>query len=98
MNEIVELFLLQIFTGVPRGTEFGIDYKSWNVDSEFCGLKMIPPGVHFVYFSVKTAPRIGFFHYFKEREIVVRKWDAKSEDMLIGDVDEAEVSTFCCYS
>ncbi|VDK47737.1 unnamed protein product [Anisakis simplex] len=78
-----------IFTGVPEGTEFGIDYKSWHVGPKFSGLKMIPPGVHFVYFSVKTAPRIGFFHCFKEQEIVVRKWDLTQEDLsndvLTGD-------------
>lgn len=81
-----------VFSGVPRGTEFGIDYKSWHVDSEFCGLKMIPPGVHFIYFSVNTAPRIGFFHCFKPREVLVRKWDPKREDMMVSPVDEEEVS------
>ena len=39
-----------IFTGVPKGTEFGIDYNVWTVDYKFKGIKMIPPGVHFVYY------------------------------------------------
>ncbi|RCN25846.1 AAR2 protein [Ancylostoma caninum] len=43
------------------------------------GLKMIPAGVHFVYCSVKGAPRIGFFHNFKSEEIVVKKWDKQKE-------------------
>ena len=58
---------------------------------------MIPPGVHFVYFSVKTAPRIGFFHNFKGREIVVRKWDEKLEDMSIQPVSDAEVCLILCF-
>lgn len=44
---------------LPVGSEFGIDYKSWNTGEKFLGLKMIPPGVHFVYVSMKGAPRIG---------------------------------------
>ena len=39
-----------VFLDVPVGTEFGIDYNSWNVGPQFRGVKMIPPGVHFVYY------------------------------------------------
>uniref|UniRef100_A0A0M3HYW2 Protein AAR2 homolog n=1 Tax=Ascaris lumbricoides TaxID=6252 RepID=A0A0M3HYW2_ASCLU len=81
-----------IFTNVPEGTEFGIDYKSWGVGPKFSGLKMIPPGVHFIFFSVKTAPRIGFFHCFKEHEILVRKWDPASEDMLTEPSNADEIA------
>lgn len=49
-----------LFLGFPEGSEFGIDYKSWKTGERFKGLKMIPPGVHFVYCSIKAAPRIGF--------------------------------------
>ena len=35
---------------VPVGTEVGIDYKSWNTGPKFKGIKMIPPGFHFVYY------------------------------------------------
>uniref|UniRef100_A0A915E0H9 Protein AAR2 homolog n=1 Tax=Ditylenchus dipsaci TaxID=166011 RepID=A0A915E0H9_9BILA len=64
--------------------EFGIDYKSWNIGNKFLGLKMIPPGIHFVYLSVKDAPRIGFFHYFQPQEILVRKWDKNAEDFDVN--------------
>ncbi len=40
-----------IFLNVPEGTEFGIDYNTWTVGERFKGVKMIPPGVHFVYYS-----------------------------------------------
>ncbi|KAI1716149.1 AAR2 protein [Ditylenchus destructor] len=66
---------------LPTGMEFGIDYKSWQVGPKFLGLKMIPPGLHFVYMSVKDAPRIGFFYNFRQKEVVVRKWDKAAEDL-----------------
>lgn len=39
-----------VFLDVPEGTEFGIDYNSWQTGPEFRGVKMIPPGIHFVYY------------------------------------------------
>lgn len=35
---------------VPEGTEFGFDYSSWTAGPLFKGVKMIPPGIHFVYY------------------------------------------------
>ena len=34
---------------VPEGTNFGIDLKSWETGERFKGVKMIPPGLHFIY-------------------------------------------------
>ncbi|CAI9737919.1 Hypothetical predicted protein [Octopus vulgaris] len=75
-----------ILLDVPLGTEFGIDYNCWDVGPKFKGVKMIPPGVHFIYYSAKNkegqvAPRTGFFHEFKQREIILRKWDPLNEDI-----------------
>ena len=39
------LFLLD----VPINTEIGVDMNSWNTGPKFKGIKMIPPGVHFIY-------------------------------------------------
>jgi A1 cistron-splicing factor AAR2 len=39
-----------VFLDVPAGTEFGIDCNSWQVGPKFKGVKMIPPGVHFIYY------------------------------------------------
>jgi A1 cistron-splicing factor AAR2 len=44
-----------IFLDVPEGTEFGIDMKSWNTDHNFKGMKMIPPGVHFLFYRYVVA-------------------------------------------
>lgn len=39
-----------VLLDVPEGTEFGIDYNSWHVGQKFKGVKMIPPGFHFVFY------------------------------------------------
>ena len=39
-----------IILDVPEGTEIGMDYNYWNVGPKFKGIKMIPPGLHFIYY------------------------------------------------
>ncbi|CAI8012816.1 Protein AAR2 homolog [Geodia barretti] len=75
-----------VLLDVPQRTEFGIDYNSWSVGPKFKGVKMIPPGLHFVYYCAVSkqgdaAPRTGFFHFFKRQEVLVMKWDHKTEDL-----------------
>lgn len=38
-----------IVAGCPVGTEFGIDLSAYHIDERFRGIKMIPPGPHYVY-------------------------------------------------
>ncbi|OQV24494.1 Protein AAR2-like protein [Hypsibius exemplaris] len=83
------------FLDVPEKTEFGIDTTSWNVGEKFKGLKMIPPGIHFVYYSAVskddvTSPRTGFFHNFKSREVLVKRWDHAHEGMSVEVVSAEE--------
>ena len=40
-----------ILLDVPPGTEIGIDTKSWHSAENFKGIKMIPPGIHYIYFK-----------------------------------------------
>ena len=44
---------------VPAGTEIGIDYNAWNVGERFKGIKFIPKGLHFIYFSATNAKNIN---------------------------------------
>ena len=44
-----------ILLDVPEGTEVGIDYNSWNTGPRFKGIKMIPPGFHFVYYRYQST-------------------------------------------
>ncbi|WAR04644.1 AAR2-like protein [Mya arenaria] len=69
-----------VLLDMPEGSEFGIDYNSWTTGPNFRGVKMIPPGIHYIYY------RTGFFRNFKQREIVVRKWDRSLEE----DVSQAD--------
>ena len=39
-----------VLLDVPPGTEIGIDMHSWQTGEKFKGIKMIPPGIHFIYF------------------------------------------------
>ncbi|KAL1021589.1 hypothetical protein UPYG_G00015250 [Umbra pygmaea] len=78
-----------VLLGVPEGTELGIDYKCWQVGPRFRGVKMIPPGLHFLHYSSfsavgsggTTGPRTGLFLTLKPREILMANWDPKEEDM-----------------
>nr|CAG4640692.1 EOG090X02H9 [Eulimnadia texana] len=97
-NRLFEEGAFLVFTNVPVGTEFGIDMNTWNTGEKFKGVKLIPPGLHFVYYSAvskdgQVAPRTGFFHFFKKQEIVAKKWVATDEDF--EDItDEEEIERF----
>lgn len=44
-----------VLLDVPEKVEFGIDYNCWNVGPLFKGVKMIPPGLHFVFYRSATV-------------------------------------------
>jgi A1 cistron-splicing factor AAR2 len=61
-----------VLKDVPPGTEIGIDMRAWNTGDRFLGIKLIPPGIHYVYYSAvntadrSTAPRFVFLlHSFR---------------------------------
>lgn len=95
-RQLFEQGAFLIIAGVPEKTEFGIDLSSYSVGEKFRGVKMIPPGPHFVYTASQgsygdTSSRIGFMHYFKSQEIVIREWDNEKEELRIrtkGNKDE----------
>lgn len=75
-----------IIEGLPLGSEFGIDLVAYRVGEKFKGVKLIPPGVHFIYASATDkekqhcGPRCGFFHNFQQRELIIKKWSSSEED------------------
>ncbi|XP_045207760.2 protein AAR2 homolog [Mercenaria mercenaria] len=79
-----------VLLDMPEGSEFGIDYNSWTTGPKFKGVKMIPPGIHFVYYSAKSCSlggmRTGFFYNFKQKEVLVKRWDKYNEDISEGPV------------
>lgn len=77
-----------IISGIPEGTEFGIDLTAHKIGERFRGVKMIPPGPHFVYTAAQgpygdSADRVGFIHHFQKQEIVIREWDDDKEELRV---------------
>uniref|UniRef100_A0A671WGR4 Protein AAR2 homolog n=1 Tax=Sparus aurata TaxID=8175 RepID=A0A671WGR4_SPAAU len=90
-----------VLLGVPQGTELGIDCKSWQVGPRFKGVKMIPPGMHFLHYCSanppscggEIGPKTGLFLTLKPREILLANWDPKTEDLdFSASQNEEEVS------
>ncbi|CAI9579180.1 unnamed protein product [Staurois parvus] len=87
-----------VILGVPEGSEFGIDLNSWEVGPRFRGVKMVPPGLHFIHYSVKrlrgaageTGPRSGIFFFLEQRAIHLLRLDAQTEEMVATSKEEAE--------
>jgi A1 cistron-splicing factor AAR2 len=83
--------------GCPEGVLFGIDYNAWTVGPKFMGVKLIPPGLHYIYCSPGAddvgVSRSGFFAHIKPRTVVVRRWDQESEELVVLDSDD-EVMRF----
>lgn len=85
-QKLYEEGALLLIAGLPKGTEFGVDTFSNKVDEMFRGIKMIPPGPHFIYTAAQgeygdTAARVGFIHYFKKQEIVIYEWNDETEEL-----------------
>jgi A1 cistron-splicing factor AAR2 len=84
---------------VPPSTQFGINQQMFLVGPKFRGLKMLPPGPHFVYYSSKsrygmdTSPTIGFFLYIRPSQVIVMRWDPQ-EERIAKLNDSSEV----CYT
>ncbi|KAH8384008.1 hypothetical protein KR009_011720 [Drosophila setifemur] len=85
-----------VIAGVPEGTEFGVDLCSYTIGPDFRGVKMIPPGVHYVWCASRgpygdAAPRVGFVHFFHPNEILVREWDNELEELRPRRIAEPEL-------
>ncbi|PJF19063.1 hypothetical protein PSACC_01121 [Paramicrosporidium saccamoebae] len=71
-----------LMMGVPLNFEVGIDGVSWTVGPLFKGIKMIPPGLHFVYYQCGgNGALTGFFRFFKPKEILYFQWDIATEQL-----------------
>lgn len=101
MNQDLAKYLLSegaslVLFNVPPGTELGIDMKSWNTGEHFKGIKMIPPGLHYVFYSSvsestgDTGPRVGFLHDFKSKEMLIKFWDTEAEEFIDKALSEEE--------
>ena len=61
----------------------------------FKGIKMLPPGVHFLSFQARSSrdgtlsPPVSTFLLLQPQQVVVRRWDAASEGLV--ELEEEEV-------
>ena len=79
---------------VPKDIEFGIDNTSWKVGNKFKGVKLIPPGTHFVHYSLASEAnqfKLGFFfNVSSASRVFVRRWSKECEDFLNLDNSDEE--------
>ncbi|KAK7385695.1 hypothetical protein VNO78_31495 [Psophocarpus tetragonolobus] len=93
--ELVKRGVTLLFLDVPQYTLVAVDTQMFSVGPAFKGIKMVPPGTHFVYYSSSSrdgnefSPIIGFFIDAGPSEVIVRKWD-KQEERLVKVSEEEE--------
>ncbi|XVF20659.1 hypothetical protein REPUB_Repub12eG0020700 [Reevesia pubescens] len=94
--ELVKNGATLLFLDVPQYTLIGIDTQVFSAGPAFKGIKMIPPGVHFVFYSSSTrdgkefSPILGFFIDACHSQVVVRSWNQKEERLLKVSEEEEE--------
>lgn len=94
--ELVKHGCTLLLLDVPQYTLFGIDTQMFSVGPAFKGIKMIPPGPHFIYYSSSSrdgkefAPIIGFYVYSAPAEVIVHKWDQQEERLLKVSEEEED--------
>lgn len=59
---------------------------NYETGPNFRGMSMIPPGLHFIYFSTGLGSRQGFFIQCAEGDLVVRSWDPANEEITATNV------------
>ncbi|ESO09897.1 hypothetical protein HELRODRAFT_73126 [Helobdella robusta] len=100
-DQAVQLFEnggIVLLLDVPTNTEIGLDYNSWQTGEMFKGIKMIPPGFHFIYYRHvygKISPRTSIMHFFNESEVLIKKWDAGLED-FVDENDSETIERYKC--
>jgi A1 cistron-splicing factor AAR2 len=78
-----------VLLDAPPKIQLGVDNTAWIVGNKFKGVKLIPLGVHFVYYALadeKYQFKLGFFCDLQPHQrIVVRRWHSNFEDFLPVD-------------
>ncbi|KAL7131740.1 hypothetical protein ABFS83_12G024500 [Erythranthe nasuta] len=84
---------------VPQYTLIGIDTQMFSSGPNYKGIKMIPPGIHFIYYSASNregrefSPVVGFFVDASPSQVIVRKWDQEEEHLVkLSEEEEARYS------
>eukprot|EP00347_Sterkiella_histriomuscorum_P015680 403356101 len=66
--------------------QFGIDNQYWQTGPNFKGIKLIPPGAHYVYYALQDeefAARMGFFIFINEAQEIR---DSQQEESIDSEI------------
>ncbi|KAK9866040.1 hypothetical protein WJX84_001451 [Apatococcus fuscideae] len=94
-RQLVVLGGTLLMLDAPPALVMGFDQQTFQIGQKFKGLKMIPPGIHFLSFCQlgqpgQLAPYAGRFLGFAEGQVVVMRWDPATEALVdLSDEDEA---------
>ncbi|KAK9115803.1 hypothetical protein Sjap_014750 [Stephania japonica] len=98
--ELVKHGATLLLLDVPQFTLFGVDTQMFSVGPLFKGVKMIPPGPHFVYYNSSNrhgnefSPVVGFFINACPSEVLVCKWNQQEERLArLPEEEEERYST-----
>uniref|UniRef100_A0A383WLT7 AAR2 splicing factor homolog n=1 Tax=Tetradesmus obliquus TaxID=3088 RepID=A0A383WLT7_TETOB len=79
---------------VPLGMPVGIDQQVFLTGPKFRGIKMLPPGVHFLSYQAiakdgTPAPPVSSLLALQQQQVLVRRWDPATESFAaLPDEDE----------
>eukprot|EP00803_Ostreobium_quekettii_P000101 evm.model.scf_717.6 EVM.evm.TU.scf_717.6 scf_717:49162-50532(-) len=87
-----------LLVGVPPGTLIGIDHRSFVVGPKFCGIKLLPPGLHLISSSSHgedgaLGPVVGRFLHASPQQVYVWRWSIMHE-ALVDMEDEEELERY----
>ncbi|KAL8106690.1 hypothetical protein AgCh_023440 [Apium graveolens] len=94
--ELVRKGTTLLLLDVPQFTLIAIDTQVFSAGPNFKGIKMIPPGPHFFYYSPSNrdgnefSPIVGFFFDASPSKVIVRKWNLEEERFIKLSEEEEE--------
>lgn len=77
----------------PRNLRLGIDHQSWQIGAKFKGIKAIPPGPHYVHYSLEEEGhqyKLSFFVFARAGCVMCRKWSEKRRHFAKMPEEEEE--------
>ncbi|KAJ9532008.1 hypothetical protein QJQ45_003699 [Haematococcus lacustris] len=95
-RELATVGAALLLLDVPVGTLIGIDQQCFAAGPLFKGVKMLPPGPHFITYSAVSAhtasasPATGFFLHALPHAVYVKRWSSTTESLEALPEAEAE--------
>jgi A1 cistron-splicing factor AAR2 len=86
-----------LLLNLPPSALGGINLLSFTTTGRFKGIKLLPPGVHFVFTGTDSSLSIRHGAWFRVADkgpdsiqLFIKKWDTKGEE-LVEETDQAEI-------